>query len=75
MYIGKQVKLCDQRAQNKKIYDGCTHGSECYYMGGLLDTLPIGRAKNRHIMHLSYKVFSYHRYRETHFNARLDIKS
>ena len=26
-------------------------------MGGLLDTLPIGRAKNRLIMHLSYKVF------------------
>ena len=26
-------------------------------MVGLLDTLPIGRAKNRLIMHLSYKVF------------------
>ena len=26
-------------------------------MGGLLDTVPIGRAENRPIMHLSYKVF------------------
>ena len=26
-------------------------------MGELLDTLPIGRAKNRLIMHLSYEVF------------------
>ena len=26
-------------------------------MGRLLDTLPIGRAKNRLIMHISYKVF------------------
>ena len=26
-------------------------------MGGLLDTLSIGRAENRLIMHLSYKVF------------------
>ena len=26
-------------------------------MGGLLDTPPIGRAKNRLFMHLSYKVF------------------
>ena len=23
-------KCCDQRAQHKKIYDGCTDGSECY---------------------------------------------